>query len=319
MSEIDGQLAAAQKDLQAAEDRLVGLEQALAAHREHRERASGRLAVTRTRLGQRLRAIYKMGEVGYLNLIFGADSLADGLSHYGHLRRLARADAALIDETRRLREEIELAERAIIQQKSHLKKQKDLVMARQVAAEQAREEKSKALELVQQEEALHRKAIAELRKARRRLGKVVSAIEGRGTRAKGFASWRGRLNPPVAGGRIEVPFGLRVDPRFKTKTKHQGVDIRAARGAKVLAVYPGKAVFARPFQGYGLLVIVDHGGGYYTLYAHLGKFLVHKGDKVSQGQAVGTLGDTGSLKGPYLYFEVREKGQAVDPGKWIRF
>jgi septal ring factor EnvC (AmiA/AmiB activator) len=319
MAQFDHQLEAAQTELVEAEDRLVGLEQNLAQHREQRERAGIRLKACRRRLGLRLRMLYKMGEVGWLNLIFDAESMSEGIQRYTSLQRMARADAELIAETRRLQELIDVSERKIIEQKTYLRKQKERVLERQERAELARSEKAKALELLQKEEALHARAIAELKKARGRLAKMVSVIEGKASRARGFASWRGRLPSPVSGGRIEVPFGLRVDPRFKTKTKHQGVDIRAKKGAKVKAVYPGKVAFAKPFQGYGLLVILDHGGGYYTLYAHLGRFMVNKGDKVTRGQPVGTLGDTGSLKGPYLYFEVREKGRAADPAKWVRF
>lgn len=319
LSDIDSQIGTAEKQLQGAEDRLVGLEQSLAGYRDQRRAARDRLGTCRRRLRVRLRTLYKMGEVGWLDLIFSADSVAEGLRRVHAVRRMARADAALIAETRRLQDDIRIAERRIIEQKARLRAQRDRVLARREEAERIKQEKAEALALLEREEALHRKAIGELKRARKRLGRVVSAIEGQATSARGFASWRGRLPPPVAGARIEVPFGLRVDPRFKTKTRHQGVDIRAPAGTEVRAVYPGKVVFARPFQGYGLLVILDHGGGYYTLYAHLDAFRVRKGDKLVQGQPVGTLGDTGSLKGPYLYFEVREAGRAVDPRKWVAF
>ena len=85
------------------------------------------------------------------------------------------------------------------------------------------------------------------------------------------------------------------------------------------AIYPARVVFADVFQGYGRLVILDHGGSYYTLYAHLDSLKAIKGLRVEQGETVGTLGDSGSLKGPYLYFEVRKRGRAVDPERWVRF
>ena len=267
----------------------------------------------------RLRTLYKMGDVGWMNLVFGAESVDEGLERIRFLRRLAQSDRELIAETRRQREVLNVAERRIREQKIRQKELTGQVRKRREEAEQARARQMDALKLIHREEALHKRAIRELRSARKRLAGVVKSIEGKRSAAKGFKSWRGRLKPPVDGARVEVPYGLRVDPRFKTKTKHQGVDIRAKAGAKVKAVYPGKVAFAEPFQGYGLLVILDHGGGYYSLYAHLGRFLVKKGDKVPQGKAIGTLGSTGSLKGPYLYFEVRQGGRAVDPPKWVRF
>ena len=314
LTEIDSELAAAQDELRKAKERMGEMEKELVRYRERQEQANHSLAERRQRLRVRLRKLYKMGDVGWMNLVFSAESVDQGLERIRFLRRLAQSDRELIAKTRRQREVLNVAERRIREQKI---RQKELTG--QVEAEQARARQMDALKLIHREEALHKRAIRELRAARKRLAGVVKSIEGKRSVAKGFKSWRGRLKPPVDGARVEVPYGLRVDPRFKTKTKHQGVDIRAKAGAQVKAVYPGKVAFAEPFQGYGLLVILDHGGGYYTLYAHLGRFLVAKGDKVLQGKPIGTLGSTGSLKGPYLYFEVRQGGRAVDPQKWVRF
>lgn len=319
LSEIDAELTAAQDDLRKAEERMGGMEEELVRYQKMQEQASVSLAERRKRLRVRLRTLYKMGDLGWMNLVFSAESVDVGLERIRFLRRLAQSDRELIAETRRQREVLNVAERNIQEQKIRQQELTRQVLKRREAAEEARASQMDALKLIQREEVLHKRAIRELHAARRRLASVVKAIEGKRSVARGFKSWRGRLPPPVEGAKVEVPFGLRVDPRFGTKTKHQGVDIRASEGTQVKAVYPGKVAFAEPFQGYGLLVILDHGGGYYTLYAHLGRFLVEKGDKVPKGKAIGTLGSTGSLKGPFLYFEVREGGRAVDPQKWVRF
>lgn len=319
LSEIDQELGSAQKELKESEEGLLVLAAKLSEYQGQREAATRDLAECRARLRVRLRRLYKMGELGWLNLIFNADSIAGGLKRYGDLRRLAQEDASLIDQTTRWQEVVVVSTRKIKAQQALLRKQKERVEKRKREAELARQQKTEALGLIQKEEALHKRAVLELSKARRRLTKVVSAIEGQRSVSKGFASWRGRLKSPVPGADVEVPFGVREDPRFKTKTKHQGMDLRAPLGSQVKAIYPGKVAFAQPFEGYGLLVILDHGGGYYSLYAHLERFLVAKGDQVAQDQPLGTLGDTGSLKGPFLYFEVRENGRAVDPAKWVRF
>jgi septal ring factor EnvC (AmiA/AmiB activator) len=83
-------------------------------------------------------------------------------------------------------------------------------------------------------------------------------------------------------------------------------------------VYAGHVVFTGWFKGYGNLIILDHGGDYYTLYAHVAEILVKEGDDVRQGQRIGTVGDTGSLAGPRLYFEVRHGGKPQDPSDWLR-
>jgi len=108
-----------------------------------------------------------------------------------------------------------------------------------------------------------------------------------------------------------------VNPRFNTVTVQNGLDISAAAGAPVRAVAAGRVVHAGWFKGYGNLVIVDHGDGYHTLVAHLASMTTAAGEDVEAGSLLGTVGDTGSMKGAYLYFEVREKGRPLDPAAWL--
>jgi murein hydrolase activator len=131
-----------------------------------------------------------------------------------------------------------------------------------------------------------------------------------------FAARRGKL-PRPADGPITVGFGRVVDPRFNTVTVQNGLDIAARAGASVRAVAPGRVAHAGWFKGYGNLVILDHGDGYHTLVAHLGSMRAAMGVAVEAGAVLGTVGDSGSLKGAYLYFEVREKGRPVDPRPWL--
>jgi septal ring factor EnvC (AmiA/AmiB activator) len=115
-----------------------------------------------------------------------------------------------------------------------------------------------------------------------------------------------------------VGFGRVVNPRFNTVTVQKGVDIRAPAGAEVRAIAPGRVAHAGWFRGYGNLVIVDHGDGFHSLVAHLASMNTAMGEEVEAGTLLGTVGDSGSLKGPYLYFELREGGRPVDPGAWLR-
>jgi len=319
LSELDEEIRSSQEDLERAELHLADLGRQMAMHRKRREEATQALAKCRKRLAARLRKLYKLGENGWMEIVFGSQTVAGALESINLLTRRAREDSALIAEHERLKQVLAVSEREIHGRTARQQKMIEQVRKRGAETRAAREEKAHALELLLREEALHRRAVSELKKARMRLGRVISNIEGKSSRAKGFASWRGRLKSPVAGAEVEVPFGLREDARFKTVTRQQGVDLRAERGTSVKVVYPGKVVFARSFRGYGLTVIVDHGGSYYTLYAHLGRLDIEKGDELARGQVLGTVGDTGSLKGPYLYFEVREGGRAVNPERWVDF
>ncbi|HEY0838743.1 MAG TPA: peptidoglycan DD-metalloendopeptidase family protein, partial [Vulgatibacter sp.] len=152
-----------------------------------------------------------------------------------------------------------------------------------------------------------------------RLAEEVERLAAERSReASGFAALRGSLLPPVEGAVVEVLFGKTLNARFHTEVHQNGLDLRAPKGAAVRAVAPGRVAFAASFRAYGNLAIVDHGGGFHTLYAHLDSFDVKEGDEVEAGRRIGRVGDTGSLKGAYLYFEIRDGAKPVDPLPWLR-
>jgi len=164
--------------------------------------------------------------------------------------------------------------------------------------------------------------IADLQAKQRRLAKIPPPGKPRKPGvatppAVGFGSLRGRLPWPTEG-KVVSAFGAQVHPRFGTRTFRNGVDIQAGEGKDVAAVYGGHVVYTGWFKGYGNLIILDHDNEYYTLYAHVADILVKEGDDVKQGQRIGTVGETGSLEGPRLYFEVRFEGKPQNPEQWLR-
>jgi septal ring factor EnvC (AmiA/AmiB activator) len=96
------------------------------------------------------------------------------------------------------------------------------------------------------------------------------------------------------------------------------LDIEAEQGEPITGIFDGTVVYASWLRGYGLTVILDHGEGLVSIYSHASVLLVEKDEQVLRGQVIGQVGDTGSLKGPFLYLEIRENGRAVDPAPWFR-
>ena len=129
--------------------------------------------------------------------------------------------------------------------------------------------------------------------------------------------FRGLLDWP-AEGPVGAGFGTVVHPRFKTKLPHPGLDIETGIGSGISAVFEGRVVFASWMRGYGLTAIVDHGNGVLSIYAHASVLLAEKGQTVLRGEKLGHIGDTGSLRGPFLYFELRINGEPGDPVLWLR-
>jgi len=132
-----------------------------------------------------------------------------------------------------------------------------------------------------------------------------------------FAALAGRLDWPVAGPVLR-PFGRSVHPEFKTVTVHNGITIAAPLGTPVTAVAGGIVAFVDRLPGYGQCVILDHGGGYYSLYAHAASVAVVRGAGVSRGQVVAVVGEPEGGGRPQLYFEIRRGRTPLDPQQWLR-
>jgi murein hydrolase activator len=289
-------------------------------------------------LGQRLRAMYRLqAQGGALPLLLsGADPVAQSV-RLRHLTTLARVDARMIREYRVTSEG--LADRKTRLEQSRRELSTVRAQAEEERAEADREAAKRRVILarVKDERVYHDRMVGELSEATRRLEAFIRDLQekrrvakipppsvrppktmpGESTPGAGLGAMRGRLAWP-AEGRVVEEYGARVNPRFGTKTFRNGIDIDAAEGSGVHAVYPGHVLYTGWFRGYGNLVIVDHGNEYYTLYAHMADMRVSEGDDIKQGQVIGTVGDTGSLQGPRLYFEVRYQGRPQDPAQWLK-
>ena len=132
-----------------------------------------------------------------------------------------------------------------------------------------------------------------------------------------FAKLKGRLIRPVEG-KITKTFGKNRHPTFGTITYNNGVNIKAPAGAPIRAVATGKVEFVDWISGYGNCIILNHGGGYYTLYAHAAQIFVSPGRIVSQNEVIAEVGDSGSLNGYECHFEIRKSKDALNPMEWFR-
>jgi septal ring factor EnvC (AmiA/AmiB activator) len=284
------------------------------------------------RLAQRLRAMYRVqAQGGALPVILSGEDPATRAAALRHLASVAALDARLIQEyretseklgDRKTREEARQAELAGLRteaQREQAEFDRDAARRRTLLAK------------VRDERAYHERMVGELTEASRRLEAFIKELQARQRRVAkapppgpgleppgvGFGGLRGRL-PWPADGRVASPFGAQVHPRFGTRTFRSGIDIEADEGTGVAAVHAGHVVYTGWFKGYGNLIILDHGNEYYTLYAHVSETVVKEGEDVRQGQRIGSVGDTGSLSGARLYFEVRYQGKPQDPEQWLR-
>ena len=145
----------------------------------------------------------------------------------------------------------------------------------------------------------------------------AKSVQAKPITSKKFLDQKGLLMMPVKG-KIVSRFGSYKNFTYNVTNFRSGIDIQADKGEPIRAVCDGKILFANWFKGYGNMVIIDHNDNYYTVYAHIEDIFKKKGDAVETGEVVATVGDSGSLNGPELYFEVRHHGKPIDPLKWLK-
>lgn len=266
------------------------------------------------RLRPRLLSLYRISQRSPLEVLLPAEDLGALAWRARALSSLVKTDLAALDEMRT----VVAFQRSRLEQLDAWKRQLGgrlaelRAEAEDAAAQQT--ELGEALQLLTAKARAAGTVLAELARSRAQLQAVASASEE--PEPTGFGALRGRLPLPVPG-HVEVGFGRLVHPKFNTVTVQKGLDIRAAPGAPVKALASATVAWTGWLGGYGNLVVLDHGDGYHTIYAHLAEVLRPVGAHVFPGEVVGTVGETGSLKGAYLYFEVRRRGLAVDPLAWV--
>lgn len=278
---------------------------------------------------QRLVALYKLHQVGRVHLLASADSFFDFVNRKRSLEQILDQDEALLrqlnNDHARLATVVQQIQSARAEQRA-LNEALDQRIAR-LAAEQ--ENRGALLRKVRGAKSLEQAAHKALQQATRELDGALAALgptpsvqrpaatttdrpAGHGP----FAQSKGLLNWPVRG-KIITFFGPYRDEKADLVNFHSGINIQADRGEPIRAVADGYAIYASWFKGFGNMLIIDHGDHYYTVYAHLEEVFKVKGDRIETGEVIATVGDTGSLMGPALHFQVRHHGKPVDPLEWM--
>lgn len=278
-------------------------------------------------LGKRYVAIYKYSGVSDLNAMLAASDMAE-LSRMTYLmKRLNREDETAVES---LRSEILALENDKLSQQ---KEQGELILRRK-ERERERENNTRAgaqrrelLDRLEKEKHVHLAALKESREDERALQKKVDELIKKKTQEReiaksnnvpvAFVPHTGKFAWPIPQRRITSKFGMRVHPKFKTKIQHSGIDVGSPMGTQIKAAGSGEVIFTGWLRGYGQVVIIDHGGGYSTVYAHMSKILTEEGRAVRTGTVIGQVGQTGVATGPHLHFEVRVNGKAQNPLKYL--
>jgi len=320
LEDINRELTAKREELSALSGSVAGLQKELAASERRVDSLEAQRKKLAARLTARLRAMYKMKRGEAMEVLLSADSSSLGRRHK-YLTMIMDIDAGLIEGYEKTIAGLASERRknaAILREAASARR---AAATKKAEAESLHRTKLALLNGIKQEKVRREGAVAELEKAARELTKLIEGLRGssdemEAPKGTGFASMRGSLPMPAAG-QVVSRYGKVKHPKFQTVTFNNGVIIESALGSPVRSVYDGKVVYVGWLKGYGQVLIVDHRGGFYTLYAHLGKVLKEKGEEVSRGAELGAVGDSGSEGRPGLYFEVRHKGVPKDPMDWL--
>jgi septal ring factor EnvC (AmiA/AmiB activator) len=317
LDQVNRERQDAQQEARSARNLQTKLasELVVARRREDQIRAF-RLALSRD-VSARLLARYRMRTGSYLRTLLSAPSIGDVLWRRRMMDKVLQTDLALVTQWADA-ERTEAAARADVERRQELvgaaeqsAQQRDEIARRQQTLENT------ALAGVLQKRSTLLRTIDEIGKSRESTQRLIETLPPPPEGLGGFGQQRGKL-PWPADGSVEVRFGRHTDPRLRTVLRQKGYDLRAPEGAPVKAPYPAIVGYSGWFSGFGNLVILDHGEGYYTLYAHLKDLQVARNQRVEEGTVLGDIGDTGSLKGPYLYFEIRSGSKPLDPADWLK-
>lgn len=329
LEKIQTELDKRTREIKLANSKLSVIARDLAAKQAEAERIADSIAARLELLRQRAAALYRWQRTGTpLVVLNGNVSLSRLMQRQRYLQAALSFDRELLakleDENRRQAElRDELAEK-----REELAEQKQSLGAAKQAIRKEAQKKQTLLTSVRREKQTRLRALREMQAAAQRLEKMMEEIARRALvkprqlpsgppPGSGLAALRGRLEWPVRG-RVSAPFGKFRHPEFSAEIVRKGIDIDAPEGGEIKAVEKGRVVYAERFSGYGNMVILDHGERYYTIYGHLAEIVKKSGESVTRGEVLGRAGESDSLAGAKLYFEIRKDGHSLDPVPWLR-
>jgi murein hydrolase activator len=330
VANLDRQRGATELVLKTLDRQLAAINDDIAETTNRMAMAEGDLTFRRTTLQKRLVDIYKRGPLYSAEALLTARSFAELVARYKYLHELAVHDRSLVKRVEILRDDI-------VRQRGELLKLRDAVEVNR--GDKQREEerlamltKLRATSLVQAQRSTQQlqDRLARIRQSESRLTGVIASIDAERRRSEGSrpntprtpstlrTTDLGKLDWPVDGTFL-FRFGRVINPN-NTTTRWNGVGIEAPIGTPVKSVAQGKVVSVGQLGTYGLTRILDHGGGYFSIYASLNATNVQKGATVRKGDNIGTVGVSDPDLKPHLHFEIRTPpdGKAVDPESWLR-
>jgi murein DD-endopeptidase MepM/ murein hydrolase activator NlpD len=330
LTETRKQVRAVKGDIQSLDTKIVDLSDKLVSTtnrlqktvvvqkqvQESLEEATKRVAATKAQVQNRLRWMYIHGESSMADVLLASKSIGEFASRGFLLQEIAHADRDLFERHADNQRQVAIRKKrvdSIVREVADLRGRQT---QQKIGLTDTRNDKASVLGQLRNKQ-------ADLERLVRQLDQEEASIQARiqayyrslGGKAP-LPKFTGRMGRPTAG-RVNSGFGMRFHPILHRNRMHTGVDFAGGHGAAIVAAADGIVIAATYGNGYGKMVMVDHGGGVSTLYGHCSSFLVGSGQRVKRGQRIASVGATGLATGPHLHFEVRVNGKPQNPMKWL--
>ena len=346
LEQIQRSLAEKQSSLVILGRDLAGVEKGIGRTLEDIERERLEAESKRLQINRRLAALYKGGATGNLRVFFSSESFPQMTESLRYMRSILENDRKLFLQYSENLERLKQLKQGLEKDAASKERIRRSMEAKKKDIEQEKIRKASYLVQVRQDKQRYQSALNELQANARRLQSMFNTLEARKRKADkqksrvkqpapgakkggnslppapfvpnmGLGAQKGRLSLPVKGTIVDR-FGRHKHPEFDSFTVSNGISVAAPAGAPIHAVFDGEVIFADSFKGYGNMIIVDHGDGFFSLYAHASSVLKRVGSKVARNDVLARVGTPDSSKGSMLYFEIRYQGKPVDPAPWFR-
>lgn len=322
--ELDTQISGLEEDIDDVESVIREKDAEIQEKNNRIEELQQVIDKNKDTLKQRVRIMYEYGNSSYLEVLLQANGFGDLLTRISVLQDIVSHDNKIIDDYIASQTELEAAKQTIVTEREEQVSAKSILESKKSELKTLQSEKQQIIDSLNADinalekeekaaEAEYNSIMSQVKKAQQELQKKQSSSSSSassGAVKKGTGQF---LWPAAAGGRITSGYGRREKPNAAATSIHRGIDIGVASGTNVLAADGGTVIVAGSGRSYGNYVVIDHGNGYTTLYAHNSRLCVSVGESVSRGQVIAKAGSTGNSTGPHIHFEVSYNGSLVNP------
>ncbi len=310
---LDSQIEAQEDEIAAQEELLAQLEQLIADKTIELKDSEEQQARQYDRMKDRVRYMAEHDNTSYLSILLASESFSDFLNRWEIIKQISVRDEELFEELKLIRDKVSAEKDELEAAQAEAQETKTQMEANMAELETQRAAKIKQQEAAQNARNAANKAYAEIIEKEDDLmeeyKKAAAQLAAQSTYVGGKFMWP----LPAANNVVTCPYGMRKHPITGKYKLHTGVDLRCSTGTKVYAANAGTVTTSGYSSAWGNYIIINHGGGYTTLYAHLSRRSVAKGDKVKQGDVIGQSGNTGYSTAPHLHFEINKDGSSYDP------